>query len=231
MLRLFFTLAICFSLLACQTKKVETVEKDKKDAFISLFDGKTLTGWIQKNGKATYRAEDGCIIGKTTPNSPNSFLCSEKNYGDFELEFDVKLFNNELNSGVQIRSQTKASKNKNKFGRVNGPQVEIEASGKKGAESGYIYGEACGGWMTPRSKLKPHKHFKDGQWNHYKIIAKGANIQTWINDVQISNLTDEKKFKSHPKGFIGLQVHGVGKRGPYQVAWRNIRIKVLSDSK
>ncbi|MCP4641227.1 MAG: DUF1080 domain-containing protein [bacterium] len=198
-----------------------------EDGWVKLFDGETLKGWIQKNGTATYRVEDKAIVGKTTPGSPNSFLCTEKEYGDFELEFEVKLLNNELNSGCQIRSKAKELKGDGKFGRVNGPQVEIEACGENGAESGYIYGEACGGWMTSEDKLKPRKVFKDGEWNTYRIVAKGARLQTWINGEAIEDLTDEAKFKSHPKGFIGLQVHGVGDSGPYQVAWRNIRIKVL----
>jgi len=192
-----------------------------------IFDGKTLNGWIQKNGKASYRVEDGAIIGKTENGSPNSFLCSEKEYGDFDLTMEVKLINDELNSGIQIRSQTKPPKGNEKFGRVNGPQVEVEASGEKGAESGYIYGEACGGWMTPKDKLIPRKVFKSGEWNKYRILAKGSRIQTWINGEQISDLVDEAKFKSHPKGFIGLQVHAVGNKGPYEVAWRNINIKEL----
>jgi hypothetical protein len=197
------------------------------DGWISLFDGKTLEGWIQKNGTATYRVEDNMIIGKTTPKSPNSFLCTVKDYGDFELEFEVKLINNELNSGVQIRSQTKEPKGEEKFGRVNGPQVEIAAAGGNGGVSGYVYGEACGGWMTAKDKLKPHKAFKNGEWNKYRVVAQGPRIQTWINGESIEDLTDEEKAKTHAKGFIGLQVHGVGDKGPFEVAWRNIRIKVL----
>ena len=97
------------------------------------------------------RKRDDCW--KNHGGSPNSFLCTDKLYGDFELQFEVKLINDELNSGVQIRSQTKELNDKeksrgDKFGRVNGPQVEIEATKEKGAESGYVYGEAIGGWMT-----------------------------------------------------------------------------------
>lgn len=204
---------------------VSTMAKGKD--WVSLFNGKNVKGWIQKNGEASYRVEDGMIIGKTVKGSPNSFLCTEKEYANFELEVEVKLLNNELNSGIQIRSQTKAPENGEKFGRVNGPQVEIEASGEKGAEAGYIYGEASGGWMTPEAKLIPHKTFKDGEWNKYRIVANGARIQVWINGTQVSDLVDEAKFESHPKGFIGLQVHGVGDRGPFEVAWKNIKIKVL----
>jgi len=193
--------------------------------WVSLFDGKSLKGWTQRNGTATYRVEEETIVGKTNEGSPNSFLCSDKEYGDFELEFEVKV-HDALNSGVQIRSQTKGG---TKTGRVNGPQVEIEASGKDGAEAGYVYGEATGrGWLTPEDRLKPHKFFKDGQWNKFRVVAQGPRIQTWINDKKIEDLTDEPIYKTHAKGFIGLQVHGIAKgSGPYEVAWRNIRIKVL----
>ena len=190
--------------------------------FVSIFDGKSLEGWTQLNGTATYEGKGGTIVGTTKKGSPNSFLCSNELYGDFELLFEVKVHNN-LNSGVQIRSQTKGGPK----GRVNGPQVEIAASGNKGAESGYLYGEAAGGWMTPADKRKPHKHFKDGEWNKYRVLAEGARIQTWINDHQISDLVDEGKLKTHPKGFIGLQVHGVGNGGPFDVAWRNLKIRVI----
>ena len=193
--------------------------------WVSLFEGKEIKGFTQKNGTATYRVEDGAIVGKTNEGSPNSFLCTDKLYGDFELEFEVKC-DNALNSGVQIRSQTKDGTN---AGRVNGPQVEIEASGNNGAEAGYVYGEATGrGWLTPKERLKPHKHFKDGEWNKYRIIAQGPRIQTWINGQPIEDLTDEAIYKTHAKGFIGLQVHGIRKgTGPYEVSWRNLRIKEL----
>ena len=81
--------------------------KHHKGEMTPIFDGKTLNGWNQLNGTATYRVDKGAIIGKTKEGSPNSFLCSDNLYGDFELHFQVKLINDELNSGVQIRSQTK----------------------------------------------------------------------------------------------------------------------------
>lgn len=195
------------------------------DGWITLFDGKTLDGWTQKNGTATYRVEDGTIVGKTNEGSPNSFLCSNKEYGDFELEFEVKV-DKALNSGVQIRSQTVGGTNE---GRVNGPQVEIEASDNPQPEAGYIYGEATKfGWLVKDEDRKFHKHMKDGEWNKFRVVAKGPTIETWINGEHIIKLTHEEIYKTHPKGFLGLQVHGIGKgQGPYEVAWRNIRIKPL----
>ena len=193
------------------------------EGWVKLFNGTNLDGWTQRNGTAAYKIDGDTIVGTTTEGSPNSFLCTDKEYGDFELTFEVKV-DNALNSGVQIRSKTHGGPT----GRVNGPQVEIEASGEKGSEAGYIYGEAINGWMTPKEKLVPHKHFKDGEWNAYRIVAQGPRIQVWINGEMVSDLTDEEKFKSHPKGFIGLQVHSIGKgQGPFQVAWRNVKLKEL----
>lgn len=190
--------------------------------FVDLFNGENLDGWTQRNGTATYRVEGDAIVGTTSEGSPNSFLCTDKEYGDFELAFEVKL-DNPLNSGVQIRSQTRGD---DPQGRVNGPQVEIATNGN----AGFIYGEAAGGWMTPDEAREPHDHFKENQWNSYRVVAFGPNIQVWLNGHQISDLTDQEKFESHPNGFIGLQVHGIPSgQGPYEVRWRNIRLRDLSD--
>lgn len=186
-----------------------------------LFDGKTLNGWVQHNGTATYRVEDGMVVGKTSEGSPNSFLCTKKDYGDFELTFEVKVAD-PLNSGVQIRStSTKDFKN---F-RVHGPQVEIAANGN----SGFIYGEALDtGWLSKDlSNPKARAAFKKGQWNKFRVKAQGNHIQTWINGIPVANLTDEKS--NMKSGFIGLQVHQIKKGdGPYEVRWRNIMLKDLS---
>lgn len=192
--------------------------------FVELFNGENLEGWTQRNGTATYRIEDDAIVGKTSEGSPNSFLCTDQEYGDFELKFEV-LLDSPLNSGVQIRSQSKGGE---PSGRVNGPQVEISTDNL----AGYVYGEAAGGWMTPEEKRERHNHFKEDQWNEYHVIAVGPRIQVWLNGHQISDLVDEEKLRTHPKGFIGLQVHGIGEgKGPYEVRWRNIKLRDLSGFK
>lgn len=212
-------------------KWIETKMEADKNAAVAddskvtpLFDGKTLDGFTIRSGTATYVVEDGAIVGTTDKGSPNTFLCTEKEYADFELNFEVMVMNASLNSGVQIRSKFKGDK----FGgRVYGPQVEIEDNGKNGSESGYIYGEAIGGWLTPKDKLIAHKKYKTGEWNQYRIVAKGPTIQVWLNGEMISDLTDEKVYAEHAKGIIGFQVHGVGNKGPFQVKWKNITIKEL----
>ncbi len=187
---------------------------DNCGGFKSLFDGKTLEGWEQHGGKAVYVVEDGTIVGHSVPNTQNSFLCTKERFGDFELLFDVQV-DRGLNSGVQVRSNLKGND------RVYGPQIEIESAP---GESGYIYGEATGrGWLSPNRDKKDG--YKNDQWNKYRVVAKGNNIKTYINDAPIADLTDDKMSK---EGIIGLQVHGVGgKAEPMYVRWRNIKIRSL----
>ncbi|HOD82296.1 MAG TPA: DUF1080 domain-containing protein [Phycisphaerae bacterium] len=205
--------------------------EQKAQGWKSLFDGKTLKGWSVKSGTATYKVDEGSILGTTTPGSPNTFLVTDETFRDFELTFEVKLDSPQLNSGVQIRSKLKGDK----FGgRVYGPQVEIENGP---GQSGYIYGEAAGGWQSPEPKSKDpkvnrHDYFKNGQWNQYRVLAVGRKIQTWINGQAVADLTyDEKLYNDNPEGVIGLQVHGVGDKGPFSVRWKNIYIKPVEEKK
>lgn len=199
------------------------------DGWVSLFDGKTLSGWNRAAlGKAEYEVKDGAIHGTTVEGSPNTFLASEKEYGNFELEFEVKV-HDKLNSGVQIRSREKtADDDKKNVGRFFGPQVEIESSP---GQAGYVYGEATGlGWLSeaPKDKSHSHSHVRNGKWNKFRVVAEGPRIQTWINGEKVADLTHEEIYRTHPKGKIGLQVHGIKKgTGPYDVSWRKIKIREL----
>lgn len=185
----------------------------------SLFDGKSLDGWTQRNGTATYEVKDGAIVGTTVKGSPNSFLCSDRFYGDFELEFEVKLFDDRLNSGVQIRSHSFAN---HKKGRVHGYQVEISTNG----HAGFVYDEARRGWLSKdRDDPLRRAAFKNGEWNRYRVVCLGPAIRTWVNGVQIAHIVDDVS----PSGFLGLQVHSVGGDPKWQVAWRNLRIRELGD--
>ena len=188
------------------------------DGWISLFNGKDLSGWKQRNGWAVYRVDGDTILCTTSKESPNSFLCTEKDYSDFELRFEVQV-DPALNSGCQIRSKSLPEKDN---GRVHGPQVEIM---RGPGESGYVYGEATGrNWISPSQPT--HENHKNSQWNQYCIRAQGNRIQTWINGKLIEDMTDPQAFLS---GFIGLQVHGIPKdQGPFQVKWRKIEIRELS---
>ena len=203
--------------------------------FTPLFDGKTLNGWELCNGKASYRAEGGTIVGTTVEGSPNSFLCTTREYGDFVLEYETKT-DPKLNSGLQVRSHrylketavrtlndTKYLDRKQPAGRVYGYQVEV--STEEAGNSGGIYDEGRRGWVD-NLKARPEaarKAFKDNQWNRYRVVASGDSIKTWLNGVPCADLIDPLD----QTGFIALQVHAVKGEKPLEVRWRNLRIKDL----
>lgn len=184
----------------------------------NLFNGKDFSGWKQLNGKAKYTVQNGEIVGTTVFNEPNSFLATEKDYGDFILEFDYKV-DSTMNSGVQFRSE---SKEDYKNGRVHGYQFEIDPS-KRGWTGG-IYDEARRDWLYPLD-LNPSAKtaFKQGQWNKVRIECIGNNIRTWVNGVPAAHVIDDMT----PKGFIALQVHAIKKKEDEgrQIRWRNLRIQ------
>ncbi|MBL7153204.1 MAG: DUF1080 domain-containing protein, partial [Phycisphaerae bacterium] len=205
-------LTLC--VLACSSLITPPAKAARAEKWETLFDGKTLDGWIQRNGKAKYEVVDGTIVGTTVLNTPNSFLCTEKMYTDFILELEF-LADAGINSGIQIRSHSYENYNK---GRVHGYQVEIDTSTR--AWSGGIYDEARRGWLNDlKNNPAAQKAFKNGLWNKYRIEAVQHRIRTWVNGVAAADLTDDMTAK----GFIALQVHG-SKTAGNKVRWRNIRI-------
>ena len=187
--------------------------------FKTLFDSKSLSGWRRIGGKAEYFVQDNMIVGETRPNQPNTFLCTEINYANYVLELEYKV-DRELNSGIQIRSWSDSNEDNS---RVRGYQVEIDPSDR--AWSSGIYEEGRRGWLH---KLDNNEYaqvaLKLDEWNRLRIEARGDVVRTYLNDVPASVLLDG----AVPKGFIGLQVHGVGGRSePLRIRWRDIRIKVL----
>ncbi|MEL7587131.1 MAG: DUF1080 domain-containing protein [Prolixibacteraceae bacterium] len=184
----------------------------------NLFNGKDLTGWKQLNGKAKYEVVNGEIVGTTVANTPNSFMTTEKNYGDFILELEL-LVDSRMNSGIQIRSLSKPDY---KDGRVHGYQCEVDPAER--AWSGGIYDEGRRGWLYPLD-LNPcgRKAFKKDEWNHYRIEAIGNSIRTWVNGIPCADLIDDLTAE----GFIALQVHSIGdaSEAGRQIRWKNIRIQ------
>jgi len=194
-----------------------TGEKDEASGFVSLFDGHSIDGWVQRGGEAVYSVEDGAIVGRTVLDTPNSFLCTPRDYGDFVLRFEVKV-DPELNSGVQIRSH---SSPEYQDGRVHGYQVEIDPTDR--GYSGGVYDEARRGWLqNPEGNEEAMKAFEAGEWNAYEIEAVGDRIKTWVNGVPVTDLVDG----IDRSGFIGLQVHGSDQEG-LEVRWRNLELKEL----
>jgi Domain of Unknown Function (DUF1080) len=189
-----------------------------QDGWRPLFNGKTLDGWAQLNGTAPFTVADGAIVGTTVVASPNSFLGTKEEFGDFILEYEAKL-DAPMNSGVQIRGISSASIMN---GRVRGYQIEIDPSDR--AWTGGLYDEARRGWLHPvYGPEAARKAFRMGEWNRFRVEAIGTSIRSWVNGVPVANVVDDLTAK----GFIGLQVHSIGNdaaKAGQTVRFRNLRI-------
>lgn len=213
--------------------------------FEPLFDGRSLDAFVQKGGKARYELVDGVIVGTSVPKTPNSFLCTKKSYGDFILELEFKV-DGSLNSGVQFRSEVfdepreielgDGKTRKVAAGRVHGYQCEIDCNPVQNRWwAAGVYDEGRRGWLFPGLRGGHKKDFTEqgravtirDDWNDFRIEAIGSSIKTYLNGTPRADFTDEMT----PRGFIALQVHGVGNdesKVGKQVRWRNLRIKDLS---
>lgn len=206
----------------------------------ALFNGTNLDGW-QNFGGGKFYVEDGAIVGEAAPGLPNSFLATNEMYDDFELELEFKV-DPLLNSGIQIRSNTYVEETTTtrwggrfkedgsrdtrervwEKGRFWGYQVEIDPTER--GWTGTLYEEGARGFLhTPDENKAPAGTFKQGEWNHFRIIAKGDHFQVWLNGVQTTDMRDDKT----PTGYIALQLHGIGKNQEKigkKVSWRNIKL-------
>jgi len=216
---------VAFGLLASSCLQAAA---DVEEGFVSLFNGRDLAGWVKHGGSAEYQVDDGCIVGKCVPKTPhNTFLCTEREFGNFILRLQYK-FVEPGNSGIQFRSAARPEGDRH---RVYGYQCELTPDG---GSTGRIYDEGRRGhqfgivWLdahTPPERLEAARaHCKPGEWNDVEIQCVGPSIKTWINGTPVVDMFDSFSLK----GFLGLQIHS-GDSG--SVAWRNIRVKDLGESR
>ncbi|MBN2028749.1 DUF1080 domain-containing protein [bacterium] len=224
-------LVVLFTGIGCQQAP------DENDEWVELFDGETLSGWTLIGGDADFYVEDGMIVGNSTLGAPNVFLCTEKEYDDFILEFDVKI-DEGINSGMQIRSHVWERDTTTHYlggngeislqswpaGRVWGYQIEVDPSER--AWTGGFYEEGNRGWLvTLEDHEEAQRAFKKGDWNTIRVKAEGNRFQTWVNGVPAVETTDALSGS----GFFGLQLHGINNPDLVnkKVWWRNIRTHEL----
>ena len=189
-----------------------------KEEWENLFNGKDFKGWKQLNGKAKYEIQNGEIVGTTVANEPNSFMASEKDYGNFILELEYKVPQG-MNSGIQFRSLSKPDYMN---GRVHGYQFEVDPSDR--GWTGGIYDEARRDWLyTMEYNTTAKTAFKKDQWNKIRLECIGTSLRTWVNGVATAHVVDDVTLS----GFIALQVHAIGKddQPGKQIRWRNVRIQ------
>lgn len=178
-----------------------------------LFDGATLAGW-RELGDARWSVDDGCILGEVGGGA-QSFLVSERRFGDFVLELELR---NELpgNSGVQVRSAVRDD------GRLQGYQIEVDPSPR--AWSGGLYDEARRGWLDDLADDPAARAaFRPGEWNRYRIECRGAWIRAWVNGVPTADHLDALDLAGH----VALQVHS---GDDTRMRWRKLRLTDLGES-
>jgi hypothetical protein len=189
--------------------------------FEPLFNGEDLSGWTQRGGdpehRGTFHVEDGAIVGTYVAGTSNTFLTTDRWFGDFVLEFEFFVVPG-VNSGVQFRSQTIDHEN-----HVAGYQFEIDPSTR--AWTAGIYHEGGRqGWMYPVEYNPPARELlRVGAWNAGRIECVGNSLRTWLNGAPVAHVIDEHLAE----GFVGLQVHGLpdgSEAAGRTVRWRNIRI-------
>lgn len=180
-----------------------------------LFDGASLNRWTML-GDAEMLVEDSVIVGRGVRSGRNSFLRTDDEYGDFDLNYDFRI-DPGFNSGVQIRSHVASDTlrfqhqagNGDRFeqvtlpGTVYGYQAEIDPS-----ERGWtleIYEESGRGWLQTFSKTPGQKLIEPGKWHHGRVRAVGDTIRTWLDGSPVATLVDTMSSR----GFIALQVHTV----------------------
>jgi hypothetical protein len=200
--------AIVFSLAIATTSAL--LADEPPEGFASLFDGKTLDGW-EGNDKM-FRVEDGAIVGgNLQENIPhNEFLCTTKEYENFELRLKVKALGEGVNAGIQFR--TKRIPNHHE---VSGYQADVGAGWW-----GKLYDESRRNTVLAGEEAKK---VNAGEWNDYVIRCEGPHIQLWLNGEQTVDYT-EKGDDIATRGIIAVQIHG----GPPSEAWyKDIFIKEL----
>lgn len=201
--------------IAALTQAVEPPPQRGAGTRMRLFDGKTFRGW--EGDKSIFRIEKGAIVGGSLANSldRNHFLCTEREYGDFELTLQFKLIGEGANAGVQIRSQRVPNDTE-----VSGYQADL-GDGWWGA----LYDES----RRNRPLIVPKPEviklaLKPGDWNRYRIRCEGRRIRLWINGKQTIDYT-EAESGIPERGIIGLQVHG---GGPSEAWYKDIVIEELN---
>lgn len=198
--RMRFALAGCLSLVVASVSLAAEPE-----GAVSLFDGKSFRGW--EGDLKVFRIEEGAIVGGSLKrdNPRNEFLCTEREYGDFELTLKFKVLGKGANAGIQIRSRRIPNHHE-----MIGYQADL--------------GDNYWGSLYDESRRKKILAAADAQavaavlkrddWNEYRIRCDGKCIQLWINGLKTVDYT-EPDDQIDERGLIGLQIHG----GPPSEAW------------
>jgi hypothetical protein len=210
----------------------ESKQSGEKDGWTSLFNGKSLDGWVvkcrpeDKDKIGYWKVAGGAITAETPAGGKHNYLwlLTVKEYDNFELKVKVQTYSKSTgNSGIQVRSRYD-----DEAGWLDGPQVDINPPGPW--RNGFIYDETRGVqvWLWPDvgkpANAKPEhapagwkwRHADNGDvWNDVHVICNGTRIKTIVNGVVVADYDGSKRLeddvhrghKVGMKGHVGLQIH------------------------
>lgn len=167
-----------------------------------IFNGKDLTGWTCEPN-LHWNVADGILVGQSDPDKKGSLLSTEREYGDFIFETDVR-WSGEIDSGVLFRK----------------PQLQVQFGISRSLKKDLT----CAFYTGGKDKYPEAGHakgidrlLKAGDWNTVRIQAKGTAFTVWLNGEKVSEFSDPKYSGPAP---IAVQVHG---GLDMKVEFRNIR--------
>ena len=223
---------VAFITVVAQNDKINTLsEREKKDGWQLLFNGKNLDGWRTFQGKeiSGWKVIDGVLNNSGVGSDHGGDIITKVKYQNFELSLEWKIAP-QSNSGIFYHVNEK-------IGTAiyeSGPEYQlIDDKGWPDKLRDDQYSGSNYGMHAPKNAI-----VKDvNEWNHTRIVVEGAHVQHYLNGVKVVDyqlwdndwnaLKEKGKWKDYPyygmarKGQIGLQDHG----GLAQ--FRNMKIKVI----
>jgi hypothetical protein len=177
------------------------------DSLPAIFNGKDFTGWKVPEPNPFWKVVDGVIVGENDEAKKGSMLWTEKPYGDFVIECEAR-WSGEIDSGIMLRK----------------PELQLQMGVSRSLKRDLTASFYTGGtekYPEAGQAKNLEKHFKPGDWNHYRLEAKGDTFTVWLNGVPVVKYTNAKYAGAAP---IGLQIHpGLAMK----VEFRNLRAKAL----
>ncbi|MSU66397.1 MAG: DUF1080 domain-containing protein [Opitutus sp.] len=180
--------------------------------FMPLFNGKDLSNFKAEDSKAFWRVEKGVLIGENDAAIKGNYLWTQKEYADFVIEFDVR-WKATTDRGVDTGLEMRKPHIQLQLGVSGSLRVDMSGSFYTGGKPAY---PEVGQAKDAKKLMKP-----EGDWNTFRIQAKGNTFTCWINGTKASEYTDPKFSGAAP---LGLQIHpGVVMKCEY----RNVKIAEL----
>ncbi len=174
-----------------------------------LFNGKDFTNFKSDGAAEFWRIENEVLVGENNAEQKGHYLWTEKSYKDFVLEFEAR-WKATTDRGVDTGIEMREPKLQLQLG-VSG-SLRVDMTG-----SFYTAGYPEAGQAKEAKKLL----HPEGEWNKFRIQAKGDTFTCWINDKKASEYTNPKFSGAAP---LGLQIHG---KVEMKCEYRNIKIAEL----